>query len=69
MLYSLAIFSFLRALQPEYAHTSPLTVGRMAGSTLIVRRMTVKKIGGPFTFGGGGVSHVLQVPFPGLECS
>ena len=27
----------------------------------------VQKIGGPFTFGGGGLSHVLQLPPPALS--
>ena len=58
----LTIFGFLRALQLEHARTSPITVGHVAGSTLIVRKTTVEKIRGPFTFGGGGLSHVLQLP-------
>ena len=62
LLYLLTIFSFLRALQLEHARTSSITVGCMAGSTLIVRRTTVEKIGGHFTFGGGSLSHVLQQP-------
>ena len=48
--YLLTIFIFLRVLQLEHARTSPITVGRVAGSTHIARRTTVEKIGGPFTF-------------------
>ena len=62
VLYLLTIFSFLRALQLEHARTSPITVGRVAGSTFIICRTTVEKIGGPFIFEGGGLSHVLQLP-------
>ena len=50
MLYLLTIFSFLRALQLYHAGTSPITVERVAQSTLIVRRTTVEDNGGPFTF-------------------
>ena len=53
LLHLLTIFCFLRALQLEHARTSSITFGRVAGSTLIVRRTTVKEIRGPFTLGGG----------------
>ena len=66
VLYLLTIFSFLHALQLEHARTSPITVGRPAGSSLIVRRTTVEKIRRPFTFGGGGLSQVLQLPTTAL---
>ena len=58
VLYLLTIFGFLLALQLEHARTSPITVRRVAGSTLIVRRTTVEKIWGPSTFG----VYVLQLP-------
>ena len=61
VLYLLTIFGFLRALQLEHACTSPITVGLVAGSTFFVRRTTVETISGPFAFGGGGGSHVLQL--------
>ena len=61
VLYLLTIFGFLPALQLEHARTSPITVRRVAGSTLIFPRTTVEKIGGPFTFGGGGLSQVLEL--------
>ena len=71
VLHFLTIFGFLRALQLEHAGTSPITVGRVARSTLIVRRKTVEKIRGPFTLGGGGVSVICfncpPQPFAGLE--
>ena len=54
VLHLLIIFGFLRALQLKDARTLPISVGRVAGSTLIVRGTTVEKIWGPFTFGGGG---------------
>ena len=53
VLYLLTIFGFLRALQLEHARTSPITFGRVAGSTLIFRRTTVEKIGGPLPLEGG----------------
>ena len=49
LLHLLTISGFLRAVQLQHARTSPITVGRLAGSTLIVRRTTVEKIRGPFT--------------------
>ena len=52
VLHLLTIFSFLRAFQLEHARTSPITVGRVAGSTLILRRTNVEKIRGPFTLVG-----------------
>ena len=66
VLYLLTIFSFLCALQLEHARTSPITVRRVAGSTRIVRRTTVEKIGAPFTFGGGGLRQVPQLPTTAL---
>ena len=66
VLYVLIIFGFLCALQLEHALSSPITVGRMAGSTLIVRRTTVEKNTGPFTLGGGSLSHMFQLPTTGL---
>ena len=60
--YLLTTFGFLRALQLGHARTSPITVGRVAGSTFIFRETTVQNIRGTFTFRGGGLSHVLQRP-------
>ena len=54
VLHLLTIFSFLLALQLEQARTTPIKVGRVAGSYLLVRRTAVERIGGPFTVGGGG---------------
>ena len=54
VLQLLTILSFLLALQLEQARTPPITVGRVARSTFIVRRTTIEKIRGPFAFGGGG---------------
>ena len=61
VLHLLTIFFFLRALQLEHARTLPITVRYVEGSTLIVRRTTVEKIEGPFTLGGGGLSHMFQL--------
>ena len=66
----LAIFAFLLAFQLQHARTSPITVGRVAGSTFIVRRKTVEKIRGPFTFQGGVPVMCFSCPprpFLGLE--
>ena len=62
VLHLLTISGFLRAPQLEHARTSPITVGRLVGSPLIVRRTTVENMRGPFTLVGGGLSHVLQMP-------
>ena len=62
VLHLLTIFGFLPAIQLKHARTSPITVGRVVASTLIVRRTTVKEIRGPFPPGGGGLSHVLRMP-------
>ena len=61
VLHVLTIFSFLLALQMEHAGTLPITVGRMVGATLIVRRTAVEKIRGPFTFRGGGLPQMFQL--------
>ena len=66
VLHLLTIFGFLRALQVGHARTLPIIVERVAGSTLIVRRTTVEKIKGPFTLGGGGLSHMFQLPTTAL---
>ena len=70
VLYLQTIFGFPRALQLEHARTSLIKVVRVAGSTLIVRRTTVEKIGGPFTFGGGVSVMCFSCPpraFAGLQ--
>ena len=59
VLHLLAIFGSPLGLQLKQSSTSPIRVGRAAGSTLIVRRTTVEKITGPFTIGGGGLFHML----------
>ena len=59
VLHLLAIFGSLLGLQLEQSSTSPIRVGRAAGSTLIVRRTTVEKITGLFTIGGGGLFHMF----------
>ena len=66
VLYLLTIFIFLRALQLEHPHSWPITVMRLAGSTVIVRRTTVEKVWGPYTPGRGGTRHVLQLPTTAL---
>ena len=53
MFHLLAIFTFLCAFQLEHARTLSITLGRVAGSTFIVRRTTVESIRGRFTFQGG----------------
>ena len=53
VLHPLTIFGFLCARQLEHARTSPITVGRVAGSTLIVRRRTVENSRGHFNLGWG----------------
>ena len=67
----LTIFSFLRALQLEHAHTSPITVGHVAGFTLIGRRTTVKTIlGAPLPLEEGVSVKCFNCPprpFLGLE--
>ena len=49
VLHLLTIFIFLLALQLQHASTLPITVGRVAGSTPIVRNTTVEKVRSPFT--------------------
>ena len=62
VLHLLTFFTSLLVLQLQHASTLAITVGRVAGSTLIVRRATVEKITGPFTLrGGGSPSHVSTV--------
>ena len=61
MLHLFTILSFWLALQLEQARTSPITVGQVARSTFIVRRMRVEKIRGPFAFGREGLLHVFQL--------
>ena len=64
------IFFFLLVLQLEQASTRPITVGRVAGSTFIVRRTTAEKITGPFTIRRGVpfICFNCQArPFSGLE--
>ena len=58
LLHLLTILSFLSGLYFEQARTSPITVGRVARSTFVVRRAIVEKIRGPFAFGGGSSSCV-----------
>ena len=58
----LPIFSFLLALRLEHASTTPITIARVAGSTLIVR--TIRH---PFKIGGRGILHVLQLPTVALS--
>ena len=65
-LHPLTIFSFLLALELEHASTRPITVGHVAGSTLIVRRTTLEKISGPFTIRGGALLHMFQLPSTAL---
>ena len=70
VLHLMSIFCFLRALQLEQASTSPITLGGVAGSNLIVRIMTVGKIRGPCTIGGGDLLQMFQLrtaAFPALE--
>ena len=70
VLHLRTIFGILRVFQLEHARISPITVGRVARTTLIVRRTTVQKIRGPFTL-GGGVSVICfncpPRPLPGLQ--
>ena len=63
VLYLLTIFSVLRVLRLEHARTSPITVGRVAGSTLIVRRTTVEKIRAPLPLGGGSQSCASAIHY------
>ena len=56
VLHLLTIFSFLLALYLEHASTLPITVGRLAGYTLIICRMTVETIWAPLPSEGGSPS-------------
>ena len=60
----LTILGFLLALKLQQAGASPITVGRMARSTFVVRRTIVEKIKGLFAIGGRGLLHV-HGPSPG----
>ena len=60
VLHYLTIFSFLLALQLEYASDLPITLGRVARSTLVVRRTTVEKIRDPVTIGGWGCASCVS---------
>ena len=59
VLHLLTIFSFLLALQLEHSSSPSITLGRVAWSTFIVRRMAVEDIRGPFTIGGSGTYPLL----------
>ena len=60
--YLLTIFSLLLTLKLDEATGSPFIVMGVAGSSFVVRRWTVKKIGNPFAIGERGLLHMLQLP-------
>ena len=63
----LTIFGLLLPLQLQEAGGSPITVMGVAGSSLVTRGTTVKKIGNPLPLeGGGGLLHVLPLPLTAL---
>ena len=58
----LTILGLLLPLQLEHTRAASIAVRGVTWSSLVVRRLAIKNIGGSLAFSGGGLLYMLQLP-------